>query len=186
MSTQRYIGGGRLFFAKWNGSTFEAEVEIGEVSDVKLTIEPEFTKAYSKATGVSKLVETIATDVKTKLSFATQDISKENLAMSMLGAVESEDFVIGDTLPDGTVATQAISIPYIDGGKLTVLEGAFRFVGVNLTGNSNPVLKVVHAAVIPSGDARDYFAKEHAKLSFTGEPYEVNGEVFKEYQMPKA
>jgi len=186
MAIERYIGGGKIFFSKYNGTTYDAEVEIGEIQSATLKVDTTEADAFSKDTGISKKVDKVVTKVDSSLSFTTQNVSKENMAMAMFGSNTTENFLAGDTLPDGTVATADVSIPVILGAENTIIEGSLKFVGVNTTNGANPVLVIKHAYIKPSGDVRDYFADKHATLAFTGEIAEVNGEYFKEYFMPKA
>jgi hypothetical protein len=108
------------------------------------------------------------------------------MALAMLGTLSTETFAIGDTLPDGTVATAEVIIPVVRGGVVPLIEGKVRIVGVNVTGTANPVLEVPMCVLTPSGDIRDYFASEHVKIAFEGEILESNGEYFKEYFIPKS
>jgi len=182
----RYIGGGRLYFSNYNGTDYDAEVEIGEVQDVSLKIETSEADAFSKDTGVKKKVDKVVTEINSSLSFTTQNVNKENMAMAMFGDLQTETFAIGDTLPDGTVATEEIIIPVVVGGANSIIEGKLRFVSTNVSGDSNPALIINHAFIKASGDVRNYFADSHATLSFDGEIVEMNGEYFKEYFIPKA
>lgn len=186
MLIERYIGGGKIFFSNYNGSTYDAEVEIGEVQGANLKISQTYADAYSKDTGVQKKVDKVATQTDSTISFTTQNVSKENMAMAMFGSLESETFEISDTLPDGTVATVQTIIPVVRGGSLTKIEGKVRIVGVNATGTQNPVLVVHHAVLTPDGDVRDYFADKHTTIGFSGEILETADGYFDEYFMAKA
>jgi len=186
MAIERYIGGGKILFGKYNGTGYDADVEIGEIQSAKLKVTPKYADASSKDTGVSKKVDKVLTGTDATLSFTTQNVNKANMAMAMLGSETTETFAIGDTLPDGTVATVQEVIPVINGGTLSKVEGKVTIVGVNVSGSDNPVLVVHHAVLTPSGDIRDYFADKHTTVGFDGEILEIDGEYFKEYFIPKA
>jgi hypothetical protein len=183
---ERYLGGGKLFFSKYNGTDYDAEVEIGEIQSANLKIDTTEAEAYSKDTGVKKKIDKVVTEINSNFSFTTQNVNKENMAMAMLGDLDTETFAIGDTLPDGTVATVEVVLPVIIGGVNPIIQGKIKCVGVNVSGKDNPVLLIHHAFVKASGDIRDYFADKHTTLSFESEITEIDGEYFKEYFMPKA
>lgn len=184
----RYVGGGIIKFERWNGSTYEAPVEIGEASELKLSVNPKTVKAFSKSTGVKKVVQTVVSEVETKVSLKTQEVSIVNLAMGMLGTSTTKTFEIGDTLPNGTIAAAQKTIPVIEGLQSTIAEGRLTYIGKNTADPSkNPVLVIHHVALVPSGEVRDYFSDDFGKLAFEGEPYEVEVDgkqkVFEEYFM---
>lgn len=182
---ERYIGGGKVFFSRYNGNDYDAEVEIGEVQSANLKISQTYADAFSKDTGIQKKVDKVATQTEATISFTTQNVSIENIAMAAFGTVENAGFGVGDVLPDGTVATVQTTIPVIRGGSLKKIEGKIRIVGVNATGTKNPVLVVHHAVLTPDGDIRDYFADKHTTIGFSGEILEVADGYFDEYFMDK-
>jgi hypothetical protein len=183
---ERYIGGGNLFFSKFNGSTYEAEVEIGEIQSATLKISQTYADAFSKDSGQSKKVDKVATSTETSIAFTTQNVNKANMAMAMFGIATTETFAIGATLPDGTVATVETVLDVINGATLSKIEGKIKIVGKNITGTQDPVLLVYLAVITPSGDVRDYFAEKHSTLGFDGEILETVDGYFKEYLIPKA
>ncbi|MCX6076429.1 MAG: hypothetical protein NTW78_06010 [Campylobacterales bacterium] len=184
---ERYIGGGKIFLAKWNGTLYETEVEVGEIQSATLKINPTYTDAIAKDSGIAKKVDKVVKSVDATISFTTQNVNKVNMAMAMLGSdTQTETFAIGDTLPDNTVATVETVIPVIDGVTISKIEARVRIVGVNISGSFNPVLLVHHAVITPTSDLRDFFADKHATLGFNGEVLEVAAGYFKEYHMPKA
>jgi len=186
MAIERYIGGGKLLFSKYNGATYDAEVEIGEIQSANLKISQTYADAMSKDTGIAKKVDKVATATDATISFTTQNVDKVNMAMAMFGTETTENFAIGATLPDGTVAAIATDIPVVNGGTLSKIEGKIKIIGENISGTEDPVLVVHHAVITPSGDIRDYFTDKHATIGFDGEILEVAEGYFKEYFMPKA
>jgi len=186
MATERYIGGGRVFLSKWNGVTYDLEVEVGEIQNATLKISQDYADAMSKDNGIQKKVDKVAKSTNATISFTTQNVNKVNMAMAMFGAdTLTETFAIGATLPDNTVATVSTIIPVINGATLSKIEAQIRIIGVNLSGSDNPVLLVHHAVITPTGDIRDFFADKHATLGFDGEILEVAAGYFKEYLIPK-
>ncbi len=186
MAIERYIGGGTLFISRFNGTDYDAEIEVGEIQAANLKITQDYADAMSKDSGVAKKVDKVAIKTDSAISFTTQNVNKTNMAMAMFGSESVESFTTGDALPDGTVATADIDIPIIIGGTLSKIEAKIKIVGVNISGSDNPVLVVHHAVLTPSGDIRDYFADKHTVLGFDGEILEIGGEYFKEYLIPKA
>ncbi len=178
---KRYIGGGKLFISLYNGTDYDTEIEIGEVKEAKVSVTQNYAEAFSKDTGISKKVDKVATSTDAKVSFTTQNISKQNLAMAMFGTLETETFNAGDKLPDGTTATEATTLDVIKGATKSKIEAKLRIVGKNVTDGYSPVMLIEHAVITPADDARDYFADNHATLGFEGEILEKNGEYFKEY-----
>jgi len=183
---ERYIGGGKVFLSKFNGTDYEDEVEVGEIQSATLKMSQTTTDAMSKDSGISKKVDKVVTATDTTLSFTTQNLDKKNLAMAMFGSdADTETFAIGDTLPDNTVATEETIVPVIKGASLSKIEAKVKIIGVNVSGDSNPVLLVHHAYLTPSSDIRDYFAEKHATLGFDCEIMETPDGYFKEYLIPK-
>lgn len=186
MAVERYIGGGTIHFTPWTGGAYGAEVEIGEVQSATLKISATYADAMSKDNGVSKKVDKTLTATDASLSFTTQNVNKENMALAMMGTSTTQTFAVGDTLPDGIVATVSTVVPVTIAGNVSKIEGKIRIVGVNISGAENPVLEVPMVVLTPSGDIRDYFADKHTTIGFDGEILEVDGEYFKEYFMAKA
>lgn len=181
-----YIGGGILYGAKFNGTDYDTEVEIGHLESANLKIDTEEVDVDSKDTGVKKRVAKFVTAITSNLTFTTKNVNKENMAIAMLGTETTETFAIGATLPDNTIATVETTLPVIIGGANPIVEMKLRFVATNIAGDFNPVLLIHHAYVKASGDVRDYFADKASTLDFDAEVVETNGEYFKEYSIPKA
>lgn len=181
----RYIGGGKIFFSKYNGTTYDEEIEIGEVQSCTLKITSEEADAFSKDTGVKKNVDKVATAINSSISLTTQNVNKTNMAMAMFGDLKTEEFAEGATLPDGREATKDITLPVIIGGANPIVQGKLKIVGVNVAGEESPCLLINHVFLKANGDVRDYFAEKHTTLAFDGEIVEIDGEYFKEYFIPK-
>lgn len=175
----RYIGGGKLFFtSSKSGST---RIEIGEVQECTLTMSVETKDAFSKDTVMKKLVEKVATSITSTLKFTTQIRNSNNTAMAMLGATATKTFDIGDTLPNGTVATASTTLNYIKAGAEPIIEGKLEFVG-DEDGAKQAVL-VVHSAVItPTGDIA-YISEDFSQLSFEGAVLETVDGYADEYEI---
>lgn len=186
MVIERYIGGGTLFLSLWNGATYDAEVEVGEIKSANLKISQTYADAISKDTGIDKKVDKVVIATDATISFTTQNANASNMAMAMFGTQTTELFLIGAILPDGTVAVVDTTLAVTIGGTLSKIEAKVKIVGVNISGSYNPVLIVHHAVITPSGDTRDYFADKHATVGFDGEIIKVADGYFKEYLMPKA
>ncbi|OCL85744.1 hypothetical protein AAX26_01811 [Aliarcobacter thereius] len=178
----RYIGGGKLFFTptKRDG-TLGNEFEICEVQSGQLTWNIEKKEAFSKDRVVKQMVEQIVTNIEGTFKFTTQVFSLENLAMSRMGALEVESFDIGDTLPDGTIATIKTDIKVIKMAENPILNGKLRFVG-DEDGASKPVLVLYNVSMAPSGDF-DYISEEFAQLSFEAAVMKGAEGYAKEYWM---
>ena len=175
----RYIGGGKLFFTE--NKVGATEVEIGEVQSATLKIGVETKDAFSKDSTMKKLVEKVATAINATITFETQITNAHNTAMAMLGSASSETFAIGDTLPDGTIATASTVIPVIEVGTRPIIEGQLKFVG-DEDGAKKPVLLVFNAVITPTGDI-GYITEDFTKLAFEGAVLKTDEGYAKEYRM---
>lgn len=175
----RTIGGGRLFFTE--NKVGATEVEIGEVQSATLKIGVETKDAFSKDTSMKKLVEKVATAITATIAFETQITNVHNLSMAMLGSVNSETFAIGDTLPDGAIATAATVIPVIEVGNRPIIEGQLKFIG-DEDGAKKPVLLVFNAVITPTGDI-GYISEDFTRLAFEGAVLETDEGYAKEFIM---
>lgn len=178
-SGERYIGGGKLFFTE--NKVGATEVEIGEVQSATLKVGVETKEAFSKDTTMKKLVEKVATAINATIAFETQITNAHNTAMAMLGTSTTETFAIGDTLPDGTVATAETIVPVIEVGTRPIIEGQLKFVG-DEDGAKKPVLLVFNAVITPTGDI-GYIVEDFTKLAFEGAVLETDEGYAKEYRM---
>ena len=181
-SGDRYIGGGKLFFTSKEAGSIE--VEIGEVQSATFKIGVETKDAFSKDQLMKKMVEKVATSITATISFETQITNAHNTAIAMLGSEDTEVFAIGDTLPDGTVATVSTTIPVIKVGTKPIIEGQLKFVG-DEDGAKKPVLLIFNAVIIPTGDI-GYIVEDFSKLTFEGAVLETAEGYAKEYRMTVA
>lgn len=178
LQNDRYIGGGKLFFTPVGGT----EYEIGEVQTAEIETSSETKEALNKDQTISKTVARVVTGVKASLKFETQITNAANTAMFMLGTTSTESFLLGDTLPDGSVATADVDIPVISAGTNPLVEGSFKFVG-DEDGDTKPVLVIPNSVVTPNGGF-GYIMDDFSKLSFSGEILaDSNGVLYKEYRM---
>lgn len=177
LKNDRYIGGGKVFFTPVGGT----EYEIGEVQEATLTFNVETADAYNKDQTIKKKVAKVVKGVTSSIKFTTQITNAKNTAIAMLGVEETEDYIIGDTLPDGTVATGSITIPVIRGGKKPLIEGELKFIG-DEDGDTKPVLVVYNAVLTPTSDI-GYIVEDFSKLSFEGEVMETVNGYADEYRM---
>lgn len=180
-SVERYIGSGKLYFTPEGGS----QVEIGEVEDVSFSISVEYAEALSGGKVLKRLSEKVATKITSKVSFKTKNLNKENLALSYMGEVTTENFNVGDELPDGTTATVATTVDVIKGGTRSSINGELKFVADVPAGKKRPVLLIYSAAIMPSADIA-LVANEFASLNFEGDVYDTANGFFKEYLMVSA
>lgn len=161
----RYIGGGRLFFTplKKDG-TLGTEFEIGEVQSGELNFNVEKKDAFSKDRVIKQLVEQVVTKIDSTFKFNTQKLKTENLVLAKMGKKEDISYAIGDTLPDGTVATKAGTYVAIKMAENPIQKGQIRFVG-DEDGASKPVLLLYSVALAPASGF-NYFTEEFATLEF--------------------
>jgi|GEM_PF-1409310 len=183
---ERFVGGGKAYYTPFVNGAYGTEYELGEVKEAKLKIAPTYIDAMGKDTGFEKKVKKALKEVTASISLSTQNVNTTNMAMAMIGTVETQSFAIGDILPNGLVATEAIEIPKISAGVQPLFEGRLRIVSINIGGDNDPVLDVPMCVITPSGDVRDYFASEFVNLAFEGEILESNGVYFNEYFIPKS
>ena len=182
MAIERYIAGGILKYTPVGGT----EREIGEVQDVKLKINTEYKKAFNKDKALPVVADKVPTKVEATISFKTQNISKENLAMFLLAEITQQTFSAGDTLPDGTVAASDVTVDVIKAAQNLTVKGKLVFVADSAVGTKSPVLEVPVASITPVGDL-PLMSEDFANLEFEGEVLQqTNGEYFTEYLIPKA
>lgn len=178
----RYIGGGKMFFTPFKkDGTPDTEFEICEVQSGQLTWNIEKKEAFSKDRVIKQMVEQIVTSIDGVFKFTTQKFTLKNLAMSRMGKIEVESFDIGDTLPDGTVATKQVDIDVIKMAETPILNGQLRFVG-DEDGVSKPVLLLYNVSMAPAGDF-DYISEDFAQLSFEAAVMKSDEGYAKEYWM---
>lgn len=161
----RYIGGGKIFFTplKKDG-TLGTEFEIGECQSGELSFNTEKKDAFSKDRVIKQLVEQIVTKIDATFKFTTQKLTLENLVLAKMGVKEEITYSIGDTLPDGTVATAAGKYTAIKMAENPIQKGQIRFVG-DEDGDSKPILLLYSVALAPS-TGFNYFSDEFATLEF--------------------
>jgi hypothetical protein len=176
----RFIGGGKLYFTASGGT----EVEIGEIQEASLTFSVTTKDAFSKDQVMQKKVDKVVTAIEARIKFTTQITNAHNTAMAMLGESTTESFGIGDTLPDGSIAAEAVDIPVIKAGTKPLIEGQLKFVG-DEDGDTKPVLVVFNAVITPTGDI-GYIMDDFSKLSFEGEVLETVDGYANEYRMSVA
>lgn len=186
VTVERYIGGGRLYFTPYVNNSYGAEVEIGEVKDFKLSITTETADALSKDTGMSITVEEVTKAVDTSVSFTTQNLNKENVAMALMGTLTTETFAIGDTLPDGTVAAAETTVDKITGAAKTQLQGKLRMVSEPINDSAKRPVLVAHVATVRPSDGREYIVDDFSSLGFDGKILKTNAGYFDEYLMAVA
>jgi len=174
----RYIGGGILEFKKSGETTW---VEIGEIQEAKINMSVTFADAFSKDRVQKKLVEKVAKEINSTTSFSTQKVNVHNLAMFLLGTESTENYSIGDELPDGSIATEATTAVKIKAGDNPVIEGSLRFIG-DEDGAKKPVILIHQAVITPSGDL-PMIVDEFANLSYEGAILETDDGFYDEYLM---
>lgn len=179
LKSDRYIGGGKLFFKP--NKVGATEVELAEVQDVKFKVNVTTKEAFAKSNVMKVLVAKVATEINSTISFSVQKLNIETVAMAMQGTVTSETFAIGSKLPDNTVATAQTVIPVVKVGDNPIIEGQLRFVG-DEDGDKKPVLLVFNAVITPSGDI-SYITEDFAQLSFEGAVLKTVDGYAKEYRM---
>ncbi len=182
---QRYVGGGKVYFANYNGTDYEQEREIGEVLGANLKLSPSYADAVSKDSGMAKKVDKVITSTEASISFETQNVNKENMAIAMMAELSEKTFAIGDMLPNGRTAKEEKTVTVLQGGLVSKVQGRLKIVGLNVTGGDDPVLEIPMVVLTPSGDIRDYFTDKHSTISFDGEILESSGKYFTEYLIPK-
>ncbi len=175
---ERYIGGGKIYFTLKGESV---EREIGECLSANVSIEVQTAEALSHDDCMSKKVDLAVKSIGGKIEFTTQNVNAKNMAMSMLGSVESVSVKSGDKLPDGSVASKNMTIQKIKAGTTPILQGSIKFVG-DSCGDKKAVLVVHNAVITPKGNF-NYIADEFQKLEFSGEIMGSENGYFDEYRM---
>ena len=180
LKNNRYIGGGKLYFTSEDDGA--VELDLGEVKNINFKVETEEAKAYDNSEVLEKLVDVVAIGVTATLTFDTQTINIQNMALATKANLTSETFTDGQELPDGTtVSGDDVVVPVIDMAKKPIIRGKFRFVG-DENGDEKPVLLIYSAALKSSSDF-GYISKEFQTLSFEGEVLKTATGYAKEYRM---
>ncbi len=175
---ERYIGGGRIYFTPKGESV---EREIGECLGASVRIEVQTADALAHDGCISKKVDLAVKSIGGKVEFTTQNINAANMAMGMLGDVESVSIKSGEKLPDGTTASKNLTIQKIKAGTKPIFQGSIKFVG-DTCGDKRAVLVVYNAVITPKGNF-NYIADEFQKLEFSGEIMESENGYFDEYRI---
>jgi len=176
----RVIGAGEIWFKKEGAGDF---TKIGEIQSAKISTNVEKKETFDKSSTMKKIVDMCAKSVNATITFDTRKLNKHNMAMHMLGEEETETFAIGDTLPDGTVATAETTIPVIKAGVNPLIKGAVKFIGDD-DGDERPVLVCEYCVITPSGD-RELIGEDYVGISFEGAVLvDDEGMLYKEYLIP--
>lgn len=126
---ERYLGGGRVYFEKLNADgTHEEQREIGEIQNLTISVKLEKEQAFSQDDGPAELVMELEKKKDMSLKFATQNVDKNNLALVLYGTSGTNTYAIGETLPNGEVATVETIVPTIQIGTSSIVEGRFVFI----------------------------------------------------------
>ena len=161
----RYIGGGKIFFSPMKkDGTLDTEFEIGECQSGELSFNVEKKEAFSKDRSIKQMVEQIVTNIEATFKFSTQKLKTENLVLAKMGTKEEITYAIGDTLPDGTVATKAGKYTKIKMAENPIQKGKLRFEG-DEDGDSKPIL-LLHSVALSPASGFNYFTDEFATLEF--------------------
>lgn len=178
----RYIGGGKILFTplKKDG-TLGDEFEIGECQSGELSFNVEKKDAFSKDRVIKQLVEQVVTNIDATFKFTTQKLNTENLVLAKMGVKEEITYDIGDTLPDGTIATKAGTYTKIKMAENPIQNGQIRFIG-DEDGASKPVLVLYSVALAPSSGF-NYFSDEFATLEFEAAVLKTDDGYGDEYWM---
>ena len=126
MSIERYIAGGKIYFAELEDGTYGTEYEIGELTEATISANREYAEAFNKDAGQKVLAEKVLKQEDYTLSFKTQNINAANLALALGSEVQTVNYAIGDELPDGATATATGTYKRIDAGSKSVIVGRLR------------------------------------------------------------
>jgi len=162
--TTQYLGGGRLFFKEEGATDY---IEIGGVQDFSYNISVETVKALDKTSCTTTTSKVNAKSVGGSVTFTTQNIIKENLRLALFGKASVVNYDVGDELPDGTTASEAVAVDKIEAGKKPVIEGAIKFVGSPCDGKT-PVYDFYRVVLSPNGDISP-LSEDYMNIPFSGE-----------------
>lgn len=183
MAIERYIAGGRIYFAELENGTYGTEYEIGELTEATISTNREYAEAFNKDGGQKVLAEKVLKQEDYTLAFKTQNINSANLALALGAEVKTVNYAINDDLPDGTKATEAGTYKRIDAGSKSVIVGRLRFVSAPMTGKKR-VTELPKAHITLSGDLA-LMSEDFATLDFEGSAMkdDTTGKYYTEYIM---
>lgn len=153
-----YIAGGKLYFKKKGAVAYTL---FAGVAEAKINTKVEYAKAYDHSTATKVLSKQVPKSFDATLSFKTDDISPKNIAMLIYGT--SSTIALHDDAEAGWVDA---SVTKIEAGKELLIEGAFKFVSENASGNEM-VLEVFNASVSATGDF-NLQSEDVAEIGFEG------------------
>lgn len=184
MAIERYIAGGRLFFARLNTSTgtYGTEYEIGEVVEATIESEKEFVDAFNRDSGQSVLAQKALKKEGYTLSYKTQNINVDNLKLALGALGETVNYAVGAKLPNGKVATVAGTYTKLIAGSDPIIEGRLKFVSAPIVGKQR-VTELPRAFLESSGQL-GLMMEEFATLEGKGSAMkDENGHYYIEYVM---
>ncbi len=163
----RYIAGGRLYLTeKKEDGSYDTEVEIGEIKDLKITPNIDTTECLTQENGLEETADEVIIKQETEFSCTTNEVSTELLRKVLLGEVTTETVVSGSVLPDGTTATADTTVETITPFQKKIFRGKFRFVAEKLNGGSF-VIKGNEVSLRIDGDL-NLITKEFATIGLKG------------------
>lgn len=166
MANALNLGGGRCYFEKSNGAGgYEPRVELGNVLSLKLSYSQEQKDATTYDDGAEETIMSLLLKKSFKLSGETQNTARDNLALLYLGSTRSKVYEIGETLLDGSVAAEQVTIEQTElGVSNKLLEGRFIFASANLAGEDYDLY--CHRATLAASGDYDLISQDYAKLAF--------------------
>lgn len=180
---ERYISGGKIYFAELEGGTYGTEFEIGEL--VEATIEPnrEYAEAFNRDNGQKVLAEKVLKQEDYTCAFKSQNINATNLGLALGAEVETITYEVGDKLPDGSTATVTGTYKRIDAGSKAVIVGRIRFVSAPQTGKKR-ITELPKAHITLSGSIA-LMSEDFATLDFEASAMkdDTSGKYYIEYIM---
>lgn len=182
MAIERYIAGGKLYFAELTDGTYGTQYEIGELTEATVDVNREYSEAYNKDNGQKILAEKVLKQEDYTLTFKSQNINAANLALALGSTVTSISFTTGDTLPDGSTAAADGTYTKIEAGSKSVIVGKLLFVSAPQAGKKR-VTEIPKAHITLSGSI-SLMSEDFATLDFEGSAMvDDDGKYYYEYIM---
>ena len=164
--SQRFLGGGKLYFERLKNGELQAKQEIGEVKDFKVSVAKETAIVDGEDCSTTVDVDEVVIKESYSISFTTNQVDKDSLLLALGGDdVTTKTFAAGETLPDGTIAQNDTTYNVVD-PKSDFVEGRLTFATCAKVGKNK--VAVFHKVKLKLDSELILSSKEKVSIPMTG------------------